>query len=121
MIGKSKSRLKRFCRNYTEVENYQEALSSPDRWDLHHRMEIQPDGVLLSTEWMKEHNIYYDLDPCMMIFLPHSVHQRMHLAVKNHLKGKTDDKHPSWKGDEAKHHSKYMRLRRAARKAKEKV
>lgn len=121
MIAKYKSHLKRFCRNYTEVENYQEAVSSPDRWDLHHRMEIQPDGVKLSRQWMIEHDIYYHLDPFMLIFLPHSVHQRMHLEVKNPLKGKTGDNHPSWKGDDVTQRTKRKRLWKASRKAKEKV
>lgn len=143
-------KLKKYCSNYMDIENYQEAVSSPDRWDLHHRMEIQPDGIKLSRQWMIEHDIYYNVDPCMLIFLAHDEHAKIHNSGKdNNMFGRKhsissrekissnrtgkclgeDNKmfginpidHPKWKGDQASDHTKRLRLKRCGVNFKEEV
>ena len=127
-IGK---RLEKYCDKYEEIENFSEAISSPEKYQLHHRMEIQPDGTRLSRAWMKEHGIYYHLDPCMLIFLSTTEHRKLHTAKENHpLYGKrhSDDslkkmsevkmgsKNPFWKGDNVTPHGRMMRERRAMKR-----
>lgn len=71
--------LKKYCSgSISEIEGYDEAINSPERYVCHHRMEIQPDGVRLSKEWMIEHGIYYGVDPCMLVFMKESDHISMH-------------------------------------------
>lgn len=60
------------------VEGYAEAVSSPLKYVLHHRAEIQPDGLNVSSKWLKEHHIYYGREPFELIFLEESVHRKMH-------------------------------------------
>ena len=83
MIGKSLKYRKYFdWTRIAEIENYQEAISSPDLWVLHHRMEIQPDGVILSIQWMIDHDIYFNQDPCMLIFMRSIDHKKLHSLNK---------------------------------------
>lgn len=123
--------LQKFCKRYEEIENFREAISSPEPYQLHHRMEIQPDGTILSREWMKEHGIYYHLDPCMLIFLTTAEHRKLHTKGENHpLFGKHHNagslqkmsevkigaKNPFWKGDNVTPHGRMMRERRAMKR-----
>lgn len=98
MISTDLTQLRRFCDgDIKDIEGYEEAVSSAVQWDCHHRNEIQPDGVILSAKWMKEHNIYYHCLPCQLVFLPHSEHVRLHNlnrsseAIQNHLKAVQND------------------------------
>ena len=73
------SYLRRICKDIQNIENYDKAISDKDeKWECHHRMEIQPDGTTLTKKWMIEHDIYYNVDPCMLIFLPIAEHRRIH-------------------------------------------
>lgn len=63
------------------VEGYAEAVSSPLKYVLHHRAEIQPDGLNVSKKWLKEHHIYYGREPFELIFLEDSAHRKMHSAA----------------------------------------
>lgn len=71
---------KRYCRKdkLPLVEGYAEAVSSPLKYVLHHRAEIQPDGLNVSSKWLKEHHIYYGREPFELIFLEASAHNKMH-------------------------------------------
>lgn len=74
--------VKQYCNgDITCIENYHAAIDDINMWDCHHRMEIQPDGTTLSQKWMIAHDIYFNLDPCMLIFLKREDH--MHLHAKN--------------------------------------
>lgn len=77
----SKNTVRKFCNgNIAEIENYDEAVADKTcTWHCHHRMEIQPDGTRLSRAWMIEHDIYYNLDPCMLIFLTSKEHRKLHM------------------------------------------
>lgn len=79
MIGKN-LKYKRYFdwSRISEIENYEAALNSPELWVCHHRMEIQPDGTLLSKQWMIDHDIYFNADPCMLIFMRDSEHKHLH-------------------------------------------
>lgn len=72
--------IKKYCNgDITKIENYDKAMSDKiNTWQCHHRMEIQPDGTILSKKWMIEHDIYYGVDPCMLIFMTISEHTALH-------------------------------------------
>ena len=73
--------VKKFCKgNISEIENYDLAIADSDKcWHCHHKMEIQPDGVRLNRKWMIDHGIYFDQDPCMLVFLTESEHRSLHM------------------------------------------
>lgn len=64
--------------NISEIENYDKAIADSTKWECHHRMEIQPDGTTLTKQWMIDHDIYFNVDPCMLIFLPVAEHRKLH-------------------------------------------
>lgn len=79
MIGKK--RLRRYCKEFQEIENYQEALRSSELYHLHHRKEIETleDGtvVLRPMRELKELGLYYHRPPEELIFLKHSEHNSL--------------------------------------------
>lgn len=99
---------KRFCKgDYREIENYDLAIADTENtWELHHRDEVQPDGVVLSRKWMQEHGIYNSVPPYSLIYLHPIEHRKLHL---------TDDMNPCWKGDSAKATAKYHRAKKLFR------
>jgi hypothetical protein len=71
--------LKRYCKNYKNIENYQEALKSPLRFDLHHRREISESK---SASDLIAENLYYDRPATELIFLEHREHISLHNKCK---------------------------------------
>lgn len=81
--------LEKYCKDYKNIENYEEALKSPLRYDLHHRREISENK---STKDLIAENLYYNRPATELIFLERGEHQRLHnRGDKNPLFGK----HPS--------------------------
>ena len=76
---------KRFCKDYTQIENYEEAINDKTHmWDCHHIL-----GEVLSCEQLKDHDFYYDVPPCMLKFVTRSEHQSIHKSGdKNGFYGK---------------------------------
>ena len=72
MINESQAR--KFCKDYTLIENYEEAVNDPTQtWDCHHIL-----GEILTSEQLKDHDFYYDVPPCMLKFVTRSEHRRLH-------------------------------------------
>ena len=69
--------LKKYCKDYTKIENYEDALKSPLRYDLHHRLEISENK---SRKDLIVENLYYDRPPKELVFLEHGEHSRLHNA-----------------------------------------
>ena len=97
MIGKK--RLRRYCKDFQEIENYQEAVQSSEPYDLHHRKEVETleDGtvVLRSSKELKDLNLYWNRPPEELIFLKHSKHSSIRklsedskAKISSALKGK---------------------------------
>lgn len=61
------------------IEGYEEAVASSEKYVLHHRAEIQPDGVHCSRQWLKEHHIYWNRPYWELIFMKDSEHRKMHM------------------------------------------
>src|SRR5574344_74762 len=88
MITNIKS-LKKYCTDYKNIENYEEAVKSPLKYDLHHRREISENK---SKKDLIAENLYYNRPPEELIFLEHGEHIRLHKeGDKNPMFGK----HPS--------------------------
>ena len=67
--------LEKYCTDYKNIENYEEALKSPLRYDLHHRNEISEHK---SKRQLITENLYYGRPPEELIFLEHGEHMRLH-------------------------------------------
>lgn len=140
MILKIMKRLRKYCNEYQEIENYEEAVRSPEGYDLHHRKEIETleDGtvVLRSKKELIEMDLYYHRPPEELIFLKRTEHNsldkqsaesraKISATLKGHSvssesrikmaaakKGMTGDRCNAWKGDLVTDHQKRVRLRR---------
>ena len=72
MINESQAR--KFCKDYTLIENYEEAVNDPTQtWHCHHIL-----GEILTRQQLKDHDFYYDVPPCMLKFVTRSEHRRLH-------------------------------------------
>ena len=76
MIANVKS-LEKYCKDYTKIENYAEAVKSPLKYDLHHRLEI---SEMQSASDLIFLHLYYHRPPDELVFLEHGEHMRLHNA-----------------------------------------
>ena len=80
----SKQTLKKFCcEDISQIENYEEAVNSPEKWDCHHRMETHRRNgkerfTRLTMQDLIDWGIYYDRSADELIFLKHTDHMRLH-------------------------------------------
>jgi hypothetical protein len=79
--------VKTYCKSVELIENYKEAVTSPERYDCHHRLETHTsDGerrlVDLTLSELKALGMYYDRPPEELIFLKKIEHSRLHLRGK---------------------------------------
>lgn len=66
--------VKKFCKEYTQIENYEKAIEdNTQTWVCHHIL-----GEFLSKEQLIEHNFYYDVPACMLKFVTKREHRRIH-------------------------------------------
>ena len=97
---------KKFCKDYTKIENYEEAVDDQSQvWHCHHIL-----GEILSREQLKDHDFYYDVPPCMLKFVTRAEHLRLHSmnmseetrrkiseslkGENNPMHGRTGENHP---------------------------
>ena len=74
MIRKALHKLKRYCsEELSNIENYQEALESPELYDLHHKL-----GLIYSKNELLENGLYYNRPAAELIFLSHTEHAKLH-------------------------------------------
>lgn len=77
---------KEFCSgDITEIENYEAAVNDKNEtWDVHHRLELHPDNSTRFTrEDLKRLDLYYNVEPEMLIFLKRKEHLQMHKKGKS--------------------------------------
>lgn len=72
-------KVKKFCKDYTRIENYEEAVNdNTQMWDCHHIL-----GEILSREQLKDHDFYYDVPSCMLKFVTRAEHTHLHKKGKH--------------------------------------
>ena len=76
---------KKFCKDYTKIENYEEAVNDTTQtWHCHHRLELTLDGEFaLTVAQLKMHDMYYYRPYYELIFLTPEEHIRLHTKGKN--------------------------------------
>ena len=67
--------LKKYCTDYKNIENYEEAVKSPLKYDLHHRLEI---SEMQSVKDLIFLHLYYNRPQEELVFLEHREHCRLH-------------------------------------------
>ena len=97
MINEKK--VKRFCKDYTKIENYEEAVKDTTQtWQCHHII-----GEILTRQQLLDHDFYYDVPPCMLKFVTKSEHRRLHTKGRpSPMKGQTLSEETKKKISEAK-------------------
>ena len=99
MISKDISKLKKYCNDYTRIENYDKAISDKENmWHCHHRFEIGSNGEIISQKDLIKQCLYYNRPAEELIFLTQSEHHKLH---------KTGDKNPFY----GKHHTDETRMK----------
>lgn len=83
--------VKKYCKDYTNIENYEQAVKDDEMWECHHRLEIKEDYINTSTE-LKLMNLYYNRPYSELIFLTVKEHRKIHSpnhsGVRNGMYGK---------------------------------
>lgn len=78
-------RLRKYCKNYEKIENYDKAVSDTTQtWECHHRMELITTGAVVnsSVQDLKDWGIYYDRPADELIFLTKDEHRKLHQTGK---------------------------------------
>ena len=85
------NRLEKYCTDYPKIENYDEALKSPLRYDLHHRLEI---SEMQSAKDLIFLHLYYNRPPEELVFLEHRKHISLHKAnLSDETKNRMSEAH----------------------------
>ena len=76
-----------YCRHPEFIENYDKAVADTTQtWEVHHRLEC-----CFTQKFLKEMNLYYDVQPEALIFLTPAEHRKIDSKCKRHgeaMKGK---------------------------------
>lgn len=76
---------KKYCNeDISLIENYEEAVNNSEKYDCHHRLEIQDGKKVYSVKQLKELNLYYKRPAEELIFLSHVEHVRLHGKIEVH-------------------------------------
>ena len=71
-------KVSKFCKDYTKIENYEEAVDDQSQvWHCHHIL-----GEILTRRQLLDHDFYYDVPPCMLKFVTRAEHARLHMKGK---------------------------------------
>lgn len=91
--------MQRFCcEPLSNIENYEEAVASPNKWVCHHRLELVATGAVVdsSRQDLIDWDIYWNRPADELIFLSWSEHNKLHQATDSYknklskaLKGRT--------------------------------
>lgn len=89
----NKRDISKYCKDYTEIENYELAIESDELYECHHRLETHSsDGekrpVNISRKELIALGMYYDRPPEELIFLKCFDHNSLHHKGCNHWKGR---------------------------------
>lgn len=73
------NRIKRYCKEYWKIENYEEAINDNSQiWEVHHRLEIMPfSSRIVGSNYLIKQNMYYNVKPEELIFLTKAEHTKL--------------------------------------------
>ena len=77
--------VKRYCKEYWLIENYQQAVNSDERFDCHHRKEIDEN---LTRKQLVDMGLYWNRPADELVFLKRSEHFSIHSKLKKNMLGK---------------------------------
>lgn len=74
------NKLRKYCRDdISKIENYHDAINSPEQYVLHHRLELTLDGEFAHTaKELMRLGMYFNRPYFELIFLSQSEHARLH-------------------------------------------
>lgn len=89
---------KYFCsEDISNIENYEEAVNSPEKWHCHHRLELDQNGHRLNTrDELKAKGLYFHRPASELIFLRGTDHHRLHMSDEQRERI-SNAQHESWK------------------------
>lgn len=72
--------VKKFCNDYTKIENYEKAMADDTQtWVCHHRLGILPfSQKTISRKFLEEQGLYFNQPPESLIFLEGKEHRKIH-------------------------------------------
>ena len=71
-----RDKVKRYCsEDISLIENYKEAISSPELYDCHHKDEID---LKMTAKELKTIDRYFNVPAERLIFIKHDEHARLH-------------------------------------------
>lgn len=73
--------IKRYCcEDISKIENYEVAISSDEKYDCHHRLELIATGAVVDStaQDLKDWGIYYNRPANELIFLTKAEHSYLH-------------------------------------------
>jgi hypothetical protein len=89
----SERQAKRLCSNYSQIENYEKAVSDKTQtWHCHHRLELKCPVYKPKAKELMEYGLYYDRPPEELIFLTPQEHIYLHQITNNSFIGKKHSK-----------------------------
>lgn len=72
------------CEDISLIENYEEAVKSKERYDVHHKL-----GLWFKRQWLIDNGFYYDQRAEMLVFMKCTEHTKLHQIGNQYNKGKT--------------------------------
>lgn len=79
MIRKDYRKFKKYCcEDLSLIENYQEAVNSPEKWDCHHRLEIDLNKRAIE---LMELGLYWNRPASELVFMTHKDHCALHAGI----------------------------------------
>ena len=131
-----KQALRYCCEDITNIDNYEDAINSPERWVCHHRMELIETGAVVDStaQDLKDCGLYYHRPASELIFLTHSEHSALpkseehkrklseaHKGERNSMFGKKHSKETRRKISEANKGNTKMLGKHLSEESKRKI
>ena len=92
----------KYCKDdLSLIENYEEALNSPETWHCHHRLETD---LNVSKQYLIDHDLYLNRPASELIFLTPSEHSKLHSAGKNFMDNMTSEAIEQWRKNLSESH-----------------
>lgn len=76
--------VKRYCKEYWKIQNYEEALSSDETYECHHILELTINGEFAhNIKDLKRLHMYYNRPYFELIFISSKEHARLHAKSRS--------------------------------------